>query len=46
MWQSALKFGRRLVSQLQKFQQHEEDIKKLQQADKAKDERIESATDP
>ena len=44
VWQSVLKFGKRLVNQLQKFQQHEEDIKKLQQADKAKDERIERLT--
>ena len=44
MWQAVLNFGKRLVSQMQKSQQHEDDIKKLQQADIAKDERIERLT--
>ncbi len=41
MWKSFLAFAKRVVSQYKIFQQHEEDIKRLQLADKTKDERIE-----
>ncbi len=44
MWKSVLEFGKRLVGLMQKSLQHEEDIKKLQQSDKAKDERMERLT--
>lgn len=40
MWNQLLNFGKRLISLAQKTQQHEEDIKKLQQADTEQDQRI------
>ncbi len=40
MWKQLLDFGKRLAALVQKTQQHEEDIKKLQQQEVRQNERI------
>jgi phage shock protein A len=45
VWKQLLDFGKRLASLLQKMQEHEQDIKRLQQHDTRQDERIDKLTE-